>query len=457
MVTPTLVRFVSVSLRVLLVLWCLGSTGDDKAATLLLAQGIEEAGEVWTPDTAGNLPLERRVYILSKTYAEIPLHFAHWRGASFKPEQLDDFYQAFLRRALSTESRKEFAYLMREFIALLGNTHSWYWDGAVFGATLPIGFSWVNLDGQWTVTSSSVEGMSPGDLVLEINEEAVDDHYRKLAKYLAGSSERARQGQFLDALAPLLPEMCLMKIRTQAGAVQRVSVRRTTLPADPPAPKTTSRWIEPGAIAYLKVPSFLSPELEQDALEQLRAFSKATAIVVDVRGNPGGSTPAGLLEALMNKPYRWWTEGTPLTLGLFRYYAQARPDIELNEYFRDAQLVWRAAEEQPKPEAYAGRLILLTDRVTGSAAEDFVVPFKDNGRALIIGETTNGSTGQPYFFDFGDGIQIGIGTKRAFMPSGAEFEGIGITPDITVPLRREDLYAGTDFVLERAVAEAQKE
>jgi C-terminal processing protease CtpA/Prc len=42
------------------------------------------------------------------------------------------------------------------------------------------------------------------------------------------------------------------------------------------------------------------------------------------------------------------------------------------------------------------------------------------------------------------------------MPKGAAFEGIGIQPDIRVEPEREDFYTGTDRVLDRALAEAEK-
>jgi len=405
---------------------------------------------------AQTLPLERRIFILSKTYQSIPVQFAHWRTASYEPEQLDSVYQLFLKRTLETESRKDFALLMREFIALLNNGHSWYNDTKVFGGTQPLGFAWTSIDGKWVVTRSIVDGLLPGDIVMRINGNSVYDHYVSLAKYCAASDERARQGRLLMMLQAVLPNECALDILTKSGTTRQLTIDRTALKFTPRIQKTESRWLEPDKIAYMKVPSFNSPEFEKDALEQLKGYNHAPTIIVDVRGNGGGSTPSRFTQALMNKPYRWWTEGTPLTVGLFRYYAHARPDIELNEYFRNAQLTWQSAVIQPDSGAYTGRVIILVDRNTGSAAEDFTVPFKDNGRATIIGEPTNGSTGQPYMFNFGDGISIGIGTKRAFMPNGAEFEGIGIVPDIAAAVHREDLYSGKDSTLEKAMTEAKR-
>ncbi len=60
------------------------------------------------------------------------------------------------------------------------------------------------------------------------------------------------------------------------------------------------------------------------------------------------------------------------------------------------------------------------------------MPFKDNGRARLIGETTAGSTGQPYMLDLGNGMMAMIGSKREMFPDGSRFEGVGIKPDIEI-------------------------
>ena len=86
----------------------------------------------------------------------------------------------------------------------------------------------------------------------------------------------------------------------------------------------------------------------------------------------------------------------------------------------------------------------------GSAAEDFLMPFKDTGRGILVGETTWGSTGQPVYLNYQD-LQVGIGAIRAYMPDGTPFEGVGIQPDIPISRSRDDLYLGRDPVLEKAL------
>jgi carboxyl-terminal processing protease len=96
-------------------------------------------------------------------------------------------------------------------------------------------------------------------------------------------------------------------------------------------------------------------------------------------------------------------------------------------------------------------LIILIDGQCRSAGEDFVVPFKDSGRATLVGERTMGTTGQPYFESFESGSTIFVSTKRAYLPDGSGFEGIGILPDIEVAPTLDDMLTGRDPVLERAL------
>ena len=75
----------------------------------------------------------------------------------------------------------------------------------------------------------------------------------------------------------------------------------------------------------------------------------------------------------------------------------------------------------------------------------------------LIGEHTIGSTGQPYFTKFENGIAVAIGSKRAYFPDGSQFEGVGIMPDIEVIPSAAELQAGRDPVLDKALEIAGQE
>ena len=69
----------------------------------------------------------------------------------------------------------------------------------------------------------------------------------------------------------------------------------------------------------------------------------------------------------------------------------------------------------------------------------------------MIGERTRGSSGQPFLYDFGNGMSIRISSRRMYFPDGSEFEGVGIKPDVEILPSIVDRRSGTDVVLNRAL------
>lgn len=83
------------------------------------------------------------------------------------------------------------------------------------------------------------------------------------------------------------------------------------------------------------------------------------------------------------------------------------------------------------------------------------MPFKQSGRATIVGSCSRGSTGQPYLYRFDNGMSFRVSTKRVYLPDGSPFEGVGILPDVTIEPTVADLKEDRDVVLEAALARAQ--
>lgn len=79
-----------------------------------------------------------------------------------------------------------------------------------------------------------------------------------------------------------------------------------------------------GGIGYMRIRSFFEESTEDSAVAFMRRHRDLRAIVGDVRGNGGGSTPTALTEALMDRPWRWFTETTPHWSGLARGIAIAQ-------------------------------------------------------------------------------------------------------------------------------------
>lgn len=107
---------------------------------------------------------------------------------------------------------------------------------------------------------------------------------------------------------------------------------------------------------------------------------------------------------------------------------------------------------RPRARIYAGKVAVLTGARTFSAAEDFVLAFNALQRGVTVGESTGGSTGQPLRFTLPGGGSARICIKRDLTPDGRDFVGKGLVPDIHAAPTVESVRAGSDPVLERALA-----
>src|SRR5262249_38100509 len=110
---------------------------------------------------------------------------------------------------------------------------------------------------------------------------------------------------------------------------------------------------------------------------------------------------------------------------------------------------------EPPDVHFKGRLILLIDRECTCACEDFVMPFKVTHRAQLVGETTAGTYSETRHSTFENGMVLNVSAIRHVFPDGSRFEGVGIAPDVTVETTPEDLRAGRDAVLAKAIALAR--
>lgn len=385
----------------------------------------------------GDMPLAERAYVASKINSAIEMYFAHREGVA--DLDLDAAYRDYLDAALRANGRHGFDMATLEFVARLRNKHTQFddpWLVRTHGQ--PLGFSVAQVEGKWAITWSRDDRLKPGDVVRAIDGVAVEAFVRDRRRFVAASSDRAARDLVFDR-----PYLFPRRFALELEDGRRVAFRRERqgeAPAREESPRESEgKWLDEGSVGYVRIPSFNDPNYEKTAIEFVRRFRGARCLIVDVRGNGGGGTPWELIGELMDREWRGWSTTTPVVLALDR--ARGAPP---------ARIQTDSGRFKPRPGAFAGRLLLLVDRSCCSACEDFVMPFKDNGRAQVVGEATEGSSGQPYFVRFSCGMTLMVGAERHRFPDGATFESIGITPTIPVERRLHDIREGADAVLKKA-------
>jgi carboxyl-terminal processing protease len=199
---------------------------------------------------------------------------------------------------------------------------------------------------------------------------------------------------------------------------------------------TESRKVRPD-VAYVRFNIFLDAEgLLKTIEDAVTSCRNCRGFVIDLRGNPGGV--GGLAMGIAG----WFVDHAGLQLG--------------TEYLRSATIKFVIF---PRLEPFRGPLAILVDGCSASTSEIFAGGLKDIRRARIFGTRTAGAA-LPSIIErlpTGDGFQYAIANYVS--ANGKPLEGIGVIPDVEVPLTRQKLLAGEDPVLRAALdwIEAEKE
>lgn len=183
-----------------------------------------------------------------------------------------------------------------------------------------------------------------------------------------------------------------------------------------------------GDVVYLQLTIFnaLATQQLQCKLETLLA-DDPRAIILDLRGNPGG-----LLNEALTVADLFLDEG-PVVIQRDR---AGNEDILSSE---DGQV----AEDIP--------LVVLVDGGSASASEVVAGAFQDRGRAaVLIGQNTFGKGSVQYVYELSDGSELRVTAAAWFTPGDRRIEGIGLEPDIIIDGERFD-ELGNDVYIEEAL------
>ena len=102
-------------------------------------------------------------------------------------------------------------------------------------------------------------------------------------------------------------------------------------------------------------------------------------------------------------------------------------------------------------------LVVLVDGGTASASEIVAGALKDYGRAILIGEKTFGKGSVQLIYELSDKSRLHVTVAKWFTPKGNAIDGVGLTPDIEVPITEDDRANGRDPQLERAISFLQSQ
>lgn len=193
--------------------------------------------------------------------------------------------------------------------------------------------------------------------------------------------------------------------------------------------------IADGTVGYVYYGSFSGKYNDANIFEIFSHFADCKGIIIDIRDNGGGMlTNSEVLASC------FFTEKT-LTGYITHKIGDGHSD------FSKPKAVYTLSHEKLK---WKRPVIVLTNRMTYSAANDFVCRMKYAPNAVIVGDKTGGGGGMPMSSELPNGWMVRFSASPMY---DAEMQNTewGLEPDVKVSMSELDKFLGYDTIIETAV------
>lgn len=336
----------------------------------------------------------------------------------FDPENNGvDWEQAAARFGLPAASAPDATALYRtlnEMVALLKDSHTfalmpWQARERRTQQRVRTGFNLARTEGRWIVSE-----VLPGSPAEEVGVKA---------GWMVVARNHERLGTVVDFRSQE-GEVVAWDFLDEQDRPIALSMRATRLST---AARQISRTL-PGGFLYLRFDEFDSTD-RRWLHRQLKENSTAPGVVIDLRRNPGGET---------------FSLG--IAIGEFFDHRVDCGTFISRSGGRAVKHSWQFGSAR-----YAGKVVILVDSPTGSAAEIFSAVLQDHGRATVVGRRTAGAVLASWFHRLPDGGELQLSLEDYVTPRGRRLEGHGVEPDVVVSRALADIRAGRDADLDEAL------
>ena len=257
-------------------------------------------------------------------------------------------------------------------------------------------------------------------------------------------------------------------------------------------PASTNRILD-GGIGYLRIAGMAADQRSLDRLDEaMEKFRETRGLVIDVRGNGGGSqdtiktilpyflSPGAPMKIINVAAYRLpvklpeqCAEGYlglfgrglhPVTSSTWTDVQRKQITTFLNSFLSEWKLppdkfsAWHvmaiSPDTNPKAYPYTNAVVVLMDPGCFSATDNFLGALKGQPNVTLLGKPSGGGSGRMTSYTLPNtGLALSICQMASFRANGDLFDGRGVAPDVVLEPRPEDHLAnGADSVLEAAFA-----
>ena len=185
-------------------------------------------------------------------------------------------------------------------------------------------------------------------------------------------------------------------------------------------PVATGKLLD-GGIGLVRIENF-NTNCKTETIAAIESLIEqgATKLIFDVRFNPGGYAKelVDILDYLLPK----------------------------GDLLRTEDVSGKVEVETSDEKCLQMPMAVLVNGDSYSAAEFFAAALSEREWATVVGEQTSGKGYYQVTYSLPDGSAVGLSIGKYFTANGVSLEGVGITPDVVVPVDENTasaIYAGT--------------
>jgi carboxyl-terminal processing protease len=375
--------------------------------------------------------------MLKSAYEAVKLHYY---DPAFHGLDWDARYREFDNKLKLASSVDEGQMVVAAFLDGLHDSHT-YFEPPARSFDVDYGYLMSLIGDEAFIThvrpgTDAASKAKPGDRVVTINGYNIDrDGFLKMQYILNALAPRtATELRLTDTagadrivtVTSTVRKRRIARLMTNGNEITDVQRQR----------EDAMRWMrqqhkEIGDVMIWKMPVFFADNSEVDGL--FNTARKHAALILDLRGNPGGR-----IDTLARM------------LG--------------NVFDRDVPIATRKARGSTRVlgaptrggNAYTGKLIVLIDSESGSAAELFARVIQLEHRGIVIGDRSAGAVMEALAYPFGLGNDnllyyvVSVTDADLIMRDGRSLERMGVIADEPATPSAQDVASGRDPVLAKA-------
>lgn len=390
---------------------------------------------------------EQKVYELSYVWKELSYNFDNMDNCP--NVNLDSLYQAYMPIAQNTKNDLEYCKTIERFLAHFNNGHTDIFD-IPFYLYPYVARPYIKTaykDGKIIIENIGrqyKDKLNIGEEILTINGINAITYFKTYyVPYVCASNEETKIYKSMFSVGP--PHLMLKGTKIKLGIKTSNGIKNVDIYADKDLLDTTNNWLIEN-IGNLKNNQFYFDTVNSFAYLHLLSYNKHTPeyffsnidaihhsnyLIIDLSDNIGGSFDFNdsIIQYLIDEDsISSFHVKTRVNCAAYKAMGERicnNPSYKDYDYYKlycdyyhsnvfESMYGQKYKNLMDSIYRYKGRIYVIINSNTGSAAEGFVIVLSQAKNVTFLGQKTAGATGQPLGISLPSGLLVRINTKKTY-------------------------------------------